>query len=197
MIERWFFLVSMVFWITEFQYVFKFSFVWCCDVMTLCYDVTKPDLPISACRCARKLILCLFPWFFKSLSSKILIIFICMISWRHDHDVMSWRHKNCLIYFRLWIRWKDDPVQDSMVFLVAYSRNVSVICEMISCHTSRHDVTSIHSITLQHSLTNLVVEPYWDYYTNSMLIVGIEQIIDTIFESCRQHVTTSRHDVTM
>ena len=32
--------------------------------MTLCHDVTKPDLPISACRCARKLILFLFPWFF-------------------------------------------------------------------------------------------------------------------------------------
>ena len=36
-------------------------------------------------------------------------------------------------------------------------------------------------------------EPNWDYYTNSVLIwvVGIKQIIDTIFD------TTSRHDVTM
>ena len=69
---------------------------------------------------------------------------------------------------------------------------------MISCH----DVTSWrHVNTYHHStvLTNLVVEAYWDYYTNSMLIwvVGIKQIIDTIFESCRQHDTTSRHDVMM
>ena len=27
------------------------------DAVTSCHDVTKPDLPISACRCARKLIL--------------------------------------------------------------------------------------------------------------------------------------------
>ena len=46
----------------------------------------KPDLPISACRCARKLILFLFPWFFRSLSSKMLLIF-------HLYDaVTSWRH---------------------------------------------------------------------------------------------------------
>ena len=54
--------------------------------MTSCHDVTKPDLPISACRCARKLILFLFPWFFRSLSSKMLLIF-------HFCDaVTSWRH---------------------------------------------------------------------------------------------------------
>ena len=58
---------------------------WRHDVMTLCHDVTKPDFPNSACRCARKLIF-LFPWFFRSLSSKMLIIF-------HSCDaVTSWRH---------------------------------------------------------------------------------------------------------
>ena len=46
-----------------------------CDAVTSCHDVTKPDLPISACRCARKLILFLFPWFFKSLSSKMPLTF--------------------------------------------------------------------------------------------------------------------------
>ena len=137
---------------------------------------------------------------FRSLSSEILMIFhLCDVvtSWRHD--VMSWRHKNCLTYLRLWIWWKDDPVHDSMVFLVAYFRNVSdhVFVGWYHVITSRHDATSILSITLQHLL--IVVESYWDYYTNSMLIwvVGIKQIIDTMFESCRQHVTTSRHDVTM
>ena len=43
--------------------------------MTSCHDVTKPDLPISACRSARKLILFLFPWFFRSPSSERLLIF--------------------------------------------------------------------------------------------------------------------------
>ena len=69
------FFVSMSFQVTEFKNFINFSFVGCCDVMTLCHDVTKPDLPISACRCARKLILFLFPWLFRSLSSKMLLIF--------------------------------------------------------------------------------------------------------------------------
>ena len=65
---------------------------------------------------------------------------IRMISWRHD--VMSWRHKNCSTYLRLWIHWKDDRVQDSTVFLVAHSRNVSVRVFVGWYHvmTSRHDV---------------------------------------------------------
>ena len=177
--------------------------MFCRDVMTSCHDVTKPDLPISACRCARKLILFLFPWFFRSLSSKMPLtfyfcdsvtswrhvmtslnlihlsqlveelessfffclhgfvghwvqkdwwFFIRMISWRHD--VMSWRHKNCSTYLRLWIHWKDDRVQDSTVFLVAHSRNVSVHVFVGWYHvmTSRHDVTSILNITLQYLL---------------------------------------------
>ena len=191
----------MVFQVTEFKNVINFLFVWCRDVMTSCHDVTKPDLPISAYWCARKLILFLFPWFFSTLSSKMSLsflflwcrdvmkschdvtklglpisacrwarklihfcfhgflghwvqkywwFFIRMMSWRHD--VMSWRHKNCLTYLRLWIHWKDDRVQDSMVFLVAYSRNVSVHVFVGWYHvmTSRHDVMSILSITLQY-----------------------------------------------
>ena len=63
--------------------------MWWCDVMTSCHechDVTKPYLPISACRWARKLILFLFPWFFRSLGSKMILIF-------HFCDaVTSWRH---------------------------------------------------------------------------------------------------------
>ena len=54
--------------------------------MTSCHDVTKPDLPISACRCARKLILFLFLWFFGSLNSLTLLIFyLCDVvtPWRH------------------------------------------------------------------------------------------------------------------
>ena len=62
-LERWFFFVSMVFWVTEFINVINFTFVWCSDVMTSCHDVTKPDSPISACRCARKMILFCFHGF--------------------------------------------------------------------------------------------------------------------------------------
>ena len=81
-----FFLISMVFWVIEIGYVNIFPFVWCRDVMTSCHDVTKPDIPISTCRWARKLILFLFSWFFRSLSSKMILIFhLCdaVTSWRH------------------------------------------------------------------------------------------------------------------
>ena len=142
----------MVFWVTKFKYVIKFSFVGCCDVMTSCHDVTKLDSPISACRWAKKLILFCFHGFVGHWVQKYWCCFSGMMSWHHD--VMSWRHRNCLTYLRLWIHWKDDCVQDSIVFLVAYSRNVSVHVFVGWYHvmTSRHDVTSILSITLQYLL---------------------------------------------
>ena len=172
--------------------------------MTSCHYVTKPDLPISACRCARDLILFLFPWFFRSLSSKMPLTFYfgdSVTSWRHvmtslnlihlsqlveelessffflftwfcgslsskrlmifhSYDfVTSWRHvmtsqKLFNLFLRLWIHWKDDRVQDSTVFLVAHSRNVSVhvFVGWYLVMTSRHDVTSILNITLQYLL---------------------------------------------
>ena len=115
-LESWFFFCFYGFQFTEFKHVIDFPFLWCRDVMTSCHDVIKPDLPISACRWARKLILFLFPWFYRSLSSKLLMIFHSydvMTSWRY---AMSWRHRNCSTYLRLWIHWKNDRVQDSMVF---------------------------------------------------------------------------------
>ena len=155
-LESWFFFVSMIFQVTEFKDVLVFPFVWCRDVMTSCHDVTKLDSPISACRCARKLILFCFH-VFRSLSSKILMIFLFLLSWRHD--VMSWRHKNCLTDLRFWIRWKDDPVQNSMIFLVVFSRNVSVHVFVGWHHviTSRHDVSPILSITLQPTAQLLIL----------------------------------------
>ena len=126
-----------------------FSFLWCRDVMTSCHDITKLDSPISACRWARKMFLFLFPWFCRSMSSKISMIFYSydvMTSWRHD--IMPWRHKNCLTYLRLWNHWKDDRVQDSMVFLAAYSRNVSVHVFLGWYHvmTSRQYLASLYNI---------------------------------------------------
>ena len=58
------------------------------------------------------------------------------------HEVMSWRHKNCLTYIRLWIHWKDDRVQDSVVFLVAYSQNVSVHVFVRWYHVNQPKATS-------------------------------------------------------
>ena len=78
-LENSFFFWFYVFWVTEFKNVINF-------LSARCHDVTKPDLPISACWCARTLILFLFLWFFGSLSSSTLLIF-------HLLDVLtSWRH---------------------------------------------------------------------------------------------------------
>ena len=237
----------MVFWVNKFKSVINFSFVWCCDVMTSCHDVTKPDLPISACICARKLILFLFPWFFRSLSSKMLLNFSFV--WRldvmtscHDvtkpdlpisacmcarklilflfpwffrslsskmllifhlcDDVTSWCHDvtkpDLLISARRWAR-------ELILFLFPWffrslSSKIWMIFNFVYVLASwRHVMTSRQYLSSPYST-------YWScswaivrFLYNSMLIwdVGIKQIIDTNFASCRQHVTTSRHDVTM
>ena len=77
----------MIFRVTEFKNVNNFSFVWCRDVMTSSHDVTKPDLPISACRCARKLLLFLFPWILGPLSSQMLLNFHLCDVVTSCHDV--------------------------------------------------------------------------------------------------------------
>ena len=59
---------------------------WHCDVMTSQHDAPKLIFSISACRCARKMILFLFLWNFGLLSLKMLSVL-----YLHD-DVMSWRH---------------------------------------------------------------------------------------------------------
>ena len=59
---------------------------WHCDVMTSQHDAPKLIFSISACRCARKMILFLFLWNVGLLSSKMLSVL-----YLHD-DVMSWRH---------------------------------------------------------------------------------------------------------
>ena len=85
-----------------------------------------------------------------------------------------------------------------MIFLVADFKNVIVHRMIYHAIASRHDVTSIISITILH-LSYFVVWPYYDFYLNTKVIwvVGIDKIIDNIFASCGQHVTMSRRDVTM
>ena len=142
----------MVLQVTEFKSVIDFSFLWSRDVMTSCHDVTKPYLPISACRCARKLILFLFLWFFRSLSSNLLSIFhFC------DH-VTSWRHvmtSQNLIYLSQLV-----DVLESWFFFCFHGFHVTEFrnlnnFQFCSCYcvmTSCHDVTSILLITLHHLL---------------------------------------------
>ena len=89
-LESGFFFVSIVFQVNEFKNVIEFSFVWCRDFMTSCHDVTESDLPISACRCARKLLLFCFLGFLGHWVRECYWFFICVMPWRHD--LMSWRH---------------------------------------------------------------------------------------------------------
>ena len=87
-LETWFFFVSMVCSVNKFKIVINYLLVWGCDVTTSCHDVTNPDVPISACRCARKVIdLFCFYGFFGQWLQKFYQIFNCSMSWRHD--VMS------------------------------------------------------------------------------------------------------------
>ena len=185
--------VSMVFWVTKFKYVINFLFVWCRDVMTSCHDVAKPDLPISACRCARKMILFFVFMVFRSLSSKkSLTFYFCdaVTSWRHvmtslnlinlsllvdelenwfffcfhgyvghwfqrywwivirmmswRHDVMSWRHKNCLTYLRFWIQFTGQMI----VFRIPWLFWLFILEMLVFMYfwddimSWRHDVTS-------------------------------------------------------
>ena len=122
----------------EFKIVNNFLFVWCCDVMTSCHDVTKPDLPISACICARKLILFLFPWFCRSLSSKMLLIFdLCddVTSWRHVMTSQNLIYLSQLVYvleswfFFCFHGFLGHWVQKCYWFLFVWWRDV-----MTSCH---------------------------------------------------------------
>ena len=99
-LESWFFFCFHGFLGQRVQNVIDFLFVWNRDVMTSCHDVTKPDLPISASRCARKLIHYLFPWVFRSLSSKMLLIFhLCeaVTSWRHVMTSLNLIHLSPLV----------------------------------------------------------------------------------------------------
>ena len=132
--------------------------LWCRDVMTSCHDVTKPDLPSSACRCARKMIIFLFPWFFWSLSSKMLLIFnLCdvLASWRHvltSQKIFTyprmWNARKMILFMIPWFLWLLILKMLVFMYFVGWYHVM----------TSRHDVTSILSITLQH-FTNVLVGP--------------------------------------
>ena len=155
--------------------------------MTSCHDVTKPDLSISACRCARKLILFLFLWFFRSLSSNLLSIFhLCdhVTSWRHvmtsqkpDLPISACRCARKLILFLfLW-------------FFRSLSSNLLLIFHFCDHVTSwRHVMTSQNLIYLSQLVD--VLES-WFFFCFYVFLGHWVQICDRFFI----FVITWRHDV--
>ena len=141
--------------------------MWCRDVMTSCHDVTKPDLPISACRCARKLILFLFPWFFRSLSSKMLILsHLCfaVTSWRHVMTALNLIYLSQLVdVLEIWF------FLCFQVFFRSPSSKMPVTFYFCDSVTSwRHVMTSLNLI----HLSQLVEELESSFFFCSHGIVG-------------------------
>ena len=112
-----------------------------CDVIAFLRDVMKSQnwlYHILACRCARKMILCLFLWYLSHRVQNCYKFLICIMLWRHD--VMSWRHKTwfylsqacrCareLILFCFYV-FHVTEFKNVIDFLFAWWRDV-----MTSCH---------------------------------------------------------------
>ena len=80
-LEIRFLFVSIVFWVAELKNIIDFLFAYVVmplrDAMTslTLYDITKLTLSISARRCARKMIRCLFVWLFEIAQSGSVIAF--------------------------------------------------------------------------------------------------------------------------
>ena len=97
-----YFFVSIVFWVSEFKNIIDFIFAYVVmslrDAMTslTLYDATKVTLSISSCRCARKMIRCLFIWLFELLNQEVSshLHWLHFKQWHHDHDVPS-RYSKC------------------------------------------------------------------------------------------------------
>ena len=162
--------------------------------MTSCHDVTKPDLPISACRCARNLILFLFLCFFRSLSSNTLLIsHLCdaVTSWRHVMTSLNLIYLSQLVdvleswFFFCFHSILDHWFQICHYFTFLWCRDV-----MTSCH----DVTKLDSpisacrwaiklfLFYFHGFVGHWVQKYWWFFIRMM--------------SWRHDVMTSCHDVT-
>ena len=167
--------------------------MWCRDVMTSCHDVTKPDLPILACGCARKLILFLFPWFFRSLSSKMSLIFhLCdaVTSWRHVMTSLNLIYLSQLVdvleskFFFCFHGFLGHWVQRCHYFLFLWCRDV-----MTSCH----DVTKLDSpISACRWARKLILFLFpWFCRSLSSKILMILYSYDVV--TSRRHVMTSQN----
>jgi hypothetical protein len=89
-LKWWYICISVIISIAGFHAIIVYVLAWCLHAITWRHDVTawrtQTFFLISACRCARKMIIFLFLWNFGLLSSKMLSVL-----YLHD-DVTSWRH---------------------------------------------------------------------------------------------------------
>ena len=127
-------------WVQNCYSFFICMMLWRHDVMSWRHTVTKPDLPISACICTRKLILFLFPWFFRSPSSKMLLMFYLydpVTSWRHVMTSQSLNILYQLVYvLESWFFFV------SMFFFKSLSSNIWMIFNFVYVLASwRHVMT--------------------------------------------------------
>ena len=79
----------------------KCHVMWRHSVSTWRHEVTELTIHILACRCARKMILFLFLWYFESWSSKLLLIFYlydAVTSWRHVMTSQNLIYLSQLVY---------------------------------------------------------------------------------------------------
>ena len=158
--------------------------------MTSFHDVTIPDLPISACRCAREMILFLFLWFSGWVRWYTLLIF-------YLHDVLtSGRHvmtSQNLVYLS-----KLVDVLDSWFFFCFYDffddwddkRHCLFLCDIVT--SWRHFTTSQYLIYLSQLVD--VLEKV-DSFLFPWFIRSLSSKMYLIFYLC--HALTSWRHVMM
>ena len=131
------FFISMVWWANKFKNVINYLLVWGCYVTTSCHDVTIPDVPISACRCARKVIFFVSMVFWVTEFENVIefYLFNVMTSWRHIMTSQTLIYLSQLVdvlekwlFFCFHVFWVIEfkTVND---FLFIWCRHV-----MMSCH---------------------------------------------------------------
>ena len=142
-LESWFFFVSMDFWSKSSKMLlilpnFNCSMSWCLDVLLWRHKTWFIIYSISACRCPRKLILFLFPWFVGSISSIILLIIYLF-------EVVTSRRHVMTSQTLMYLSQPADVLEKwfffvSMVFFGSLSLKMllNFICSMLW----RHDVIS-------------------------------------------------------
>ena len=124
--------------------------MWRHSVSTWRHEVTELTIHILACRCARKMILFLFLWYFESWSSKLLLVshlYNAVTSWRH---VMTSQN---LIYLSQLV-----DVLESWFFFCFYG--------ILKRHTSLHPSCNMESnISLKSLSRPMLYSRLWRIYT--------------------------------
>ena len=149
-----------------------------------------------------QLILFLFPWIFKSLSSKMLLIsHLCddVTSLRH----VIWRHKTWFTHLSLWM-WMCEKVDSCWVWLILFlfpwfcrslSSKVLYIFHLCDDVASwRHVMTSQNRIYLSQLVD--VLESWFFFCFHGFQVTEFENVIYFSFVWWRD-VMASCHDVTL